>query len=261
MPDFAQKVALVTGGGSGIGRAASQRLALEGASVVVVDRDEATARRTVELIAAAGGTAIAVAADIASEADNKAMFDAAEQAFGGVDAAFLNAGILQAYVPFDRLTVETFDRVISVNLRGAFLGAQQAQARLRPGGACVVTSSGAGIIGFAEAAAYSMSKHGVIGLVRSAAASFAARSLRINAICPGMVLTSMNGLAAVETVDAPEDLTDPEYRGALTGQQVAEVALFLLSRRSVALNGQAQLVDAASLSAFPPLPAEALSAS
>ena len=260
MSDFAQKVALVTGGGSGIGRAACQRMAAEGASVVVVDRDAATAERTVELIAATGGQAIAVTADISSQADNIAMFDAAEKAFGGVDAAFLNAGILQPYGPFDKLSVETFDRLIAVNLRGAFLGAQQAQARLRPGGACVVTASAAGIIGFAEAAAYSMSKHGVIGLVRSAAASFAARSLRINAICPGMVLTSMNGLAAVETVDDPQDLTDPEYRGALTGQQVAEVALFLLSRRSVALNGQAQLVDAAALSSFPPLPEEALSA-
>lgn len=260
MTDFAQKVALVTGGGSGIGRAACQRMAAEGASVVVVDRDEASAKRTVELIEAAGGKAIAVAADISSQADNAAMFDAAEAAFGGVDAAFLNAGILQPYGPFEKLSLETFDRVISVNLRGTFLGVQQAQARLRPGGACVVTASGAGVIGFAEAAAYSMSKHGVLGLVRSAAASFAARQLRINAICPGMVLTSMNGLAAVETIDTPENLTDPEYRGALTGQQVAEVALFLMSRRSVGLNGQAQLVDAAALSAFPPLPPEALSA-
>ena len=175
MTDFAQKVALVTGGGSGIGRAACQRMAAEGASVVVVDRDEATARRTVELIEAAGGKAIAVAADISSAADNAAMFDAAEAAFGGVDAAFLNAGILQPYGPFEKLSLETFDRVISVNLRGTFLGVQQAQARLRPGGACVVTASGAGVIGFAEAAAYSMSKHGVLGLVRSAAASFAAR--------------------------------------------------------------------------------------
>ena len=259
MSDFAQKVALVTGGGSGIGRAACQRMAAEGASVVVVDRDAATAQRTVELIEAAGGKAIAVTADISSQADNIAMFDAAEQAFGGVDAAFLNAGILQPYGHFSELTVDTFDRLISVNLRGAFFGVQQAQARLRAGGACVVTASAAGIIGFAEAAAYSVSKHGVIGLVRSAAASFADRSLRINAICPGMVLTSMNGLAAVETVDAPEALTDPEYRGALSGQQVAEVALFLLSRRSVGLNGQAQLVDAGALSAFPPLPPEALS--
>lgn len=260
MTDFAQKVALVTGGGSGIGRAACQRLAAEGASVVVVDRDEASARRTAELIEAAGGKAIAVTADISSQADNAAMFDAGEAAFGGVDAAFLNAGILQPYGPFEKLSVETFDRVISVNLRGTFLGVQQAQARLRPGGACVVTASGAGVIGFAEAAAYSMSKHGVLGLVRSAAASFAARQLRINAICPGMVLTSMNGLAAVETIDEPQNLTDPEYRGALTGQQVAEVALFLMSRRSVGLNGQAQLVDAAAQSAFAPLPPEVLSA-
>ncbi|MBB3926940.1 NAD(P)-dependent dehydrogenase (short-subunit alcohol dehydrogenase family) [Sphingobium jiangsuense] len=250
---FDGKVALVTGGGSGIGRAACQRLAMEGARVVVADIDAAGAERTAGLVAQAGGEAVAVRADIAREDDNRAMFDLAEQRFGGLDAAFLNAGILQPYGPLETVTTEMFDRLIAVNLRGTFLGVQQARARLRPGGACVVTASAAGIIGFAEAAAYAVSKHGLVGLVRSAAAAFAARGARINAICPGMVLTAMTGNAGIETIDDPDRLDDPAYRGALTAQQIAEVALFLLSRRAAGLNGQVQAVDAALLSAFPPI--------
>ncbi|WP_176594638.1 SDR family NAD(P)-dependent oxidoreductase [Sphingobium sp. EM0848] len=250
---FSGKVALVTGGGSGIGRAACQRLAMEGAEVVVADIDLAGAERTVELISGRGGHAVAIRADIAREEDNRAMFDLAESRFGGIDAAFLNAGTLQPYVPLEEVTLDIFDRLIGVNLRGTFMGVQQARARLRPGGACVVTASLAGVIGFAEAAAYSVSKHGLVGLVRSSAAAFAARGNRINAICPGMVLTAMTGNGGIETIDDPESLADPAYRGALTAQQIAEVALFLLGRRSAGINGQVQAVDAALLSAFPPI--------
>lgn len=252
-PGFAGRAALVTGGGSGIGRAASQRLAQEGAAVAVVDLNADGARQTVSLIEAAGGRAIAVAADISSEADNLRMFEEAESAFGGVDLAFLNAGMLQPYVPLEQVTVAIFDRIIAVNLRGTFLGVQQALARLRPGGACVVTSSAAGVIGFAEAAAYSTSKHGLVGLVRSSAAAFAARNLRINAICPGLVLTPMNGIEASDAIQPADALQNPDYRGGLTAQHVAEVAIFLMGQRAAGLNGQAQLVDAALLSSFPPI--------
>lgn len=251
---FKGRVALVTGGGSGIGAAASQRLAIEGAKVVVVDLKGETAAHTVALIEAAGGTAIAVTADIASEADNVRMFDEAEAAFGQVDVSFLNAGILQPYVPLEEVTVALFDKIIAVNLRGAFLGVQQSLTRLKSGGACVATSSAAGYLGFAEAAAYSTSKHGLIGLVRSSAAAFAARNLRINAICPGMVLTPMNSFAAIDTIEAPETLANAPYRGGLTPQHVAETALYLLGQAAAGVNGQAQLVDSALLSAFPPLP-------
>lgn len=246
-------VALVTGGGSGIGRAACQRLAADGVAVVVADLNGDSAARTVALIEAAGGRALAVTANIGDEADNLRMFDEAEQSFGGIDMAFLNAGMLQPYIPLDDVTIEIFDRIISVNLRGTFLGVKQALVRLRPGGACVVTASAAGLIGFAEAAAYATSKHGLIGLVKSSAAAFAARSLRINAICPGMVLTPMNGLEGSEVIEDPDTLGYPDYRGGLSAQQVAEVAIFLMSRRAAGLNGQAQLVDAALLSSFAPL--------
>lgn len=246
-------VALVTGGGSGIGRAACQRLAADGVRVVVADLNGDGAARTVALVEAAGGIALAVTADIASEADNARMFDAATDAYGGIDMAFLNAGMLQPYIPLEEVTVALFDKIIAVNLRGTFLGVREALVRLRPGGACVVTASAAGVIGFAEAAAYASSKHALVGLVRSSAAAFAAKSLRINAICPGMVLTPMNGLEGSETIEDPDTLAYPDYRGGLSAQQVAEVAIFLMSRRAAGLNGQAQLVDAALLSSFPPI--------
>lgn len=248
---FKGKAALVTGAGSGIGAMAAQRLAAEGARVAVVDINRDGAEAITERIRAAGGTAIALTGNVAIAADNEQVFAAAEDAFGGLDMAFLNAGILQPYVPFDQVTEEVFDRVISVNLKGAFLGLQQAHRRLRPGGAAVVTASAAAYLGFADAAAYSASKHGVLGLVRSAAREFAKKGLRVNAICPGAVNTPMVGAAPSLDLTPVEQLQPPAYRGYLDPQLVAEVALFLLGPASAGVNGQAQLVDAALLSAFP----------
>ncbi|WP_156839602.1 SDR family NAD(P)-dependent oxidoreductase [Novosphingobium aquimarinum] len=251
---FEGKTVLVTGGGSGIGRAACQRLGQEGANVAVADLDKKRAEETVSLIESVGGEAIAIAADVSSEADTVAMFDAAKQAFGGIDHAFLNAGMLQPYVPFEEVSLEIFDRVLAVNLRSVFLGLQQARTRLRPEGACVVTASAAALLGFSEAAAYATSKHGVLGLVRSAARAFADRGLRVNAICPGNVLTPMNGVPQDNAIT--DVLDDPDYRGGLSAQHIAEVALFLLSRRSAGINGHAQVVDAGYAAAFPPFDAE-----
>ena len=250
---FKDKVALVTGGGSGIGRAASRRLAAEGASVIVADIDEGNAGATADLIEKAGGKAIAVHADISDEAGNTSMFDVGEAAFGGIDHAFLNAGTLQAYGPMEEVSLDTFDRMMRVNVRGTFLGLLEAQKRLREGGACVVTGSASSVTGFAEAIAYATSKHALGGMVKSAAAGFARRDLRINAIAPGLVLTPMNQFEQDDSLADPDALPNPDYRGGLTAQQVAEVALFLLSPRSSGVNGQVQLVDAALLSAFPPL--------
>lgn len=248
---FKGKAALVTGGGSGIGAMAAQRLAAEGASVAVVDINRKGAEKIAARIAAAGGAAIALAGDVSSAADNERLFAAAEEAFGGLDMAFLNAGVLQPYVPFDQVSEEVFDRLISINLKGAFFGLQQAQKRLRPGGAAVVTASAAGVIGFADAVAYSASKHGVLGVVKSAAREFAGRGLRVNAICPGGVNTPMTGVEPSLDLQPVAQLRPPAYRGMLDPQQVAEVALFLLGPASAGVNGQAQLVDAALLSAFP----------
>lgn len=245
------RAALVTGAGSGIGAMAAQRLAAEGASVAVVDINRDGAEAIVARIKAAGGTAIALTANVASALENEQAFVAAEEAFGGLDMAYLNAGILQAYVPFDQVTEDVFDRVMAVNLKGAFLGMQQAQKRLRTGGAALVTASAASYLGFADAAAYAASKHGVVGLVKSAAREFARRGLRINAICPGGVSTPLIGVEQNLDLQPVETLPPPKYRGMLHPQLVAEVALFLLGPAAAGINGQAQLVDAALLSAFP----------
>lgn len=252
-PQFEGRSAFVTGGGSGIGAAAAELLAQEGAAVAVVDLNGATAAKVAARIRAGGGSAIEVTADISTAKGNAAAFDAAEAAFGPIDLAFLNAGALQPYVPLDGLDLATFDQMININLRGAFLGVKQAHSRLRSGGACVVTASAAGLIGFPDGLAYSAAKHGVVGIVRSAARDFAARGLRINAICPGMVATPMIGFPACEGVVPVDRLETPEYRGAIAPQAVAEAALFLLSHGAAAINGQAQAVDAALLSAFAPI--------
>lgn len=249
---FTNKVALVTGAASGIGRAAARRLAAEGAQVVAADLNGDGAARTVELIEQAGGQAIAVTANITKPEDNEAMFDAAASRFGGLDLAFLNAGMDLPYTRFANVTADMLDTMYQVNLRGPFLGMQLALARLRTGGSCVVTASMAGVLGISEVAPYAAAKHGVVGLVKSAARDFAERKLRINLVCPGLVLTPMTGFAQDDTLS--DDLFDPDYRGGVSAQHVAEVAMFLLSRKATGVNGHVQMVDAGTVAAFPPLP-------
>jgi NAD(P)-dependent dehydrogenase (short-subunit alcohol dehydrogenase family) len=244
-----EKVALVTGGASGIGRTTARRLAAEGAAVVVADLNGQQAARTVEMIEQAGGRAIAVTADVTSPEDNRAMFDAAANSFGGLDFTFLNAGKGQASMNFSDLGLDVFETMINVNLRGAYLGMRLSLERLRAGGACLVTASLAGVIGIPGAAAYSASKHGVLGLVRSAARDFADKGLRVNALCPGIVITPMNGYEQDDTLTAI--LPNPEYRGSVSAQHVAEVALFLLSHNAAGINGYAQVIDSSLSSTFP----------
>lgn len=250
---FNGKVALVTGGASGIGAAAALRYAEEGAAVVVADLNLEGAEKIAEEIRAKGGRAQAVAVDISQEADNQKMVQFCIDSFGGLDAAFLNAGAYDHSATFDELTTDKLDRMISINLKGAFHGMKAVLPVLRKDGAAVVTASAAGLLGLTVAAGYSAAKHGVIGLVRSASKAFAEHGTRINAICPGSVSTPLVGVTEVAPLQPADALETPEYRGSLLPQHIAEVALFLTSPRSSGINGQAQLVDAGYAAAFPPL--------
>ncbi|WP_237246027.1 SDR family NAD(P)-dependent oxidoreductase [Sphingopyxis witflariensis] len=250
---FAGKVALVTGGASGIGVAAALRFAEEGAAVVIADLNEVGAETIAAEIRAKGGRACAVRCDVASEADNAAMVALAKSEYGRIDAAFLNAGAY-AQTGFAEADAATFDTMVAINLKGAWMGLQAVLPALEPGGAAVVTASTSGVTGLAVAAAYSAAKHGVIGLVRSSSQAFAARGLRVNAICPGPVATAILGVTEQPPLQVPDALEVPGYAGTMQPQHIAEIALFLASPRSGAINGQEIIADAGFLASYPPMP-------
>jgi NAD(P)-dependent dehydrogenase (short-subunit alcohol dehydrogenase family) len=257
---FVDKVVIVTGGAGGIGRTTARRFAEDGAKVCVADRNLEGAEQTAAAIRAAGFEAFACGVDISKEEDNERMVAETIARFGGLDIAFLNAAYLSPLAHFFESTLEEFDRTIAVNLRGYYLGLKSVGKAIRKGGAIVVTSSAAGTTGWPDNPAYSASKHGVIGLVRSTAHAFAERGIRINAICPGMVNTAMSPTAlrggivdsAVNlggTVPADE-LTMPPFRGLGSTQHVAEFVLYLASNRAAFLTGGVHLIDGGMLSSF-----------
>jgi len=243
---FADRVVLVTGAASGIGRAAALRFAVEGAFVVAADLDGAGAMHVAEAI---GARAIAVEADVATAAGNAAMVAAALGQWGRLDVAFLNAGYLGPMDGFDALDEALFDRHVAINLKGVFLGLKAVHGAIAEGGAVVVTASTAGLLGLELSPAYSAAKHGVIGLVKSSAHAFAARGARINVICPGAVETPMLGGGNAAIVP-PADLPRVPMRGMGSAQHVAEMALWLASPAAGYVHGQVHVIEAGLLSSF-----------
>jgi NAD(P)-dependent dehydrogenase (short-subunit alcohol dehydrogenase family) len=188
------KVGLVTGGTSGIGRETALLFVKSGAKVVVAGRREAEGNETVEMIRSAGGEGLFVKADVSKALDVERLIQRVVEKFGRLDVAFNNAGIEGVWVPIIRQSEEDFDRTISINLKGMWLCLKheiKQMTKQGAGGAIVNMASISGLVGTAGAAAYSASKHGVIGLTKSAALETARSGIRINAVCPGAIETSM----------------------------------------------------------------------
>ena len=242
---FVDRSVLVTGAGSGIGRATAQLFAAEGARVVAVDQNEADAEKTAALIKDGGGDALAVAADVSREADCRGMVERAVAAYGKLNLAFNNAGVgASGFAVADEEEI-AFSRLIDVNLKGVFLSMKyEIPAMLAAGGGAIVnTASVAGLVGERGIGAYSASKHGVVGLTRTAALDYIGRGIRINAVCPG----------ATRTRILADWFQDPKVEALILSrhpigriaepEEIGRAVLFLASDDASFVVGQALAVD------------------
>ncbi|MSR84536.1 MAG: SDR family oxidoreductase [Candidatus Latescibacteria bacterium] len=240
------KVALVTGAGSGIGRATAQAFALAGAQVVVADVDPKGGEKTVALIAGAGGQALFVQADVTQAAQVEALVGQAVSAYGGLDCAFNNAGIGGTGASTAEYTEEDWDRLMAVNLKGVWLCLKyELRQMLRQGrGAIVNNASVWGIAGLENAAAYTASKHGVVGLTKVAALENATTTIRVNAVCPGFTRTPLIEQLLIDRPEMEAKIMARQPIGRLgTPEEVAAAAVWLCSPASSFVTGQALGVD------------------
>lgn len=247
MTRLQDKVGLITGGSGGIGLATAKLFAHEGARVLLVDLDEARLR---EAAAACEGKEVSfVAANVAEPEQMERAVRFATERYGGLDIAFLNAGIEGVVKPIVEYPIETFDKVIAVNVRGVWLGLKYAIPALRDGGSIIVTSSVAGLRGTAGVSAYVASKHAVVGLARSAALEVAPRQIRVNTINPSPVSTRMmdsleEGFSPGSGPQAREGFSKGIPLGRYgTPEEIAQLALFLAGDESRFISGGVYTVD------------------
>ena len=243
---FENKVALVTGAGAGMGLATAKAFAEAGAAVTLADVQEDAVRAAAEELVAAGHKAIAVRCNVADEAEVAAMVEQAVSTFGRLDAAYNNAGVQSPAMETADVSGEEFDRVNAINLRGVWncMKYELRQMREQGSGAIVNCSSIGGLIGLPGRAVYHASKHGVIGLTKSAALEYAAKGIRINAVCPGTIETPMVAEMLAKEPDAMREILRDQPIGRLgRPEEIAAAVLWLCSPGASFVIGHALAVD------------------
>lgn len=244
-----RKVALVTGGASGIGRATALAMAREGARVAVADRTEESAAGTVALINAAGGQAIAIGGDVTREAEVAAMVARTVAAYGRIDCAFNNAGVAGGAVGPGRqrlheLSKTSFDAMLAINTTGVWLCMKHEIVQMLAqggGGAIVNTASIAGLIGLATSGHYVAAKHGVVGLTKTAAIEYAQDGIRVNCVNPGYITTPMTREVVETRLDATLAKVPMNRMGV--PEEIAEAVVWMCSDKASFMTGASQVVD------------------
>lgn len=240
------KVAIVTGASEGMGLSTARAFAEAGASVVLADIQVEKAKAAAESLTKAGLTAMAVACDVSSEEQVAAMVKKTVETYGKLDVAYNNAGLQTPQVPAAEMSYEDYDRTMAVNLRGTFICMKyEIPAMLQNGGGAIVNcSSQGGVTGFPGQAAYIASKHGIIGLTRTAALDYAQRGIRVNAVCPGVIHTPMVDRLIGGNKEVEAAIKEMVPMGRMgTGEEIASAVLWLCSPGASFVTGHALIVD------------------
>ena len=238
-----QKVAIITGGSSGIGRAAAVALAKQGVKIAIAARRAKEGEETVRLVKEAGSEGIFVKTDVANENDVRSMVEKTVKQYNRLDYAFNNAGIEEMTTPLVDQTSEVFDQIMNVNVKGVWLSMKyEIPEMIRTGGGAIVnTSSGAGVIGYPQQPIYIASKHAVLGLTKSAALEYAKSGIRINAIAPGVTETEMVERVDKQLIERLKSITPIGRIG--DPQEIANAVVWLLSDKASFVLGHTLLVD------------------
>jgi NAD(P)-dependent dehydrogenase (short-subunit alcohol dehydrogenase family) len=246
MEDFEGKVALVTGGGSGIGRATALAFARGGAQVVIGNRTVELGEDTVQTIREGGGEASFQRTDVSVEADVEALVEHTISTYGRLDMAFNNAGIEGEVGPLVEQTEANFQAVMDINVKGVWLSMKYEISRMleQGGGTIVNCSSAAGVVGFRGLGIYVASKHAVNGLTKTAALEYSSQGVRINSVNPAVIATAMSDRLLESVQMTEEDMAGLHPIGRIgQAEEVAQTVLWLCSERASFVTGHALLVD------------------